>query len=137
MIVETTLAIISSIALTILIKRSFCDDNSISYEVMVSLNRFLTNRCVLSHIIYRMTTPKIEPINIEEYMVNNQNIKLWELYLLEALVLRPSGSGKTVLSQNKIFDIYIRTAFYVHIYIYILTIKCGRCFVVASRIIHQ
>ena len=46
MIVEATLAIISSIELTILIKRSFCDDNSISYEVMVSLNRFLTNRCV-------------------------------------------------------------------------------------------
>lgn len=46
MIVETTLAIISSIALTILIKRlkSFCDDNNISYEVMVRLNRSLTNR---------------------------------------------------------------------------------------------
>ena len=44
MIVETTLAIISSIALTILIKRlkSFCDDNNIAYEVIVRLNRSLT-----------------------------------------------------------------------------------------------
>ena len=76
MIVETTLAIISSIALTILIKQSFCADNSMSYEVMVSLNRFLTNRCVLSQIIYRMTTPKIEPINIEEYIVKQSKYQV-------------------------------------------------------------
>lgn len=46
MIVETTLAIISSIALTILLKRlkTFCDENNMSYEVMVRLNRSLTNR---------------------------------------------------------------------------------------------
>ena len=43
---ETTLAIISSIALTILLKRpnSICDDNNISYEVMVRLNRSLSNK---------------------------------------------------------------------------------------------
>ena len=85
MIVETTLAIISSIALTILIKRSFCDDNSISYEVMVSLNRFLTNRCVLSHIIYRMTTPKIEPINIEEYMVKQSKYQVVGTLLVRSI----------------------------------------------------
>ena len=46
MIVETTLAIISTVALTILLRRlkSFCDDNNISYEVMVRLNRSLSNR---------------------------------------------------------------------------------------------
>ena len=46
MIVETTLAIISTITLTILLRRlkSFCDDNNISYEVMVRVNRQLSNR---------------------------------------------------------------------------------------------
>ena len=46
MIVETTLAIISTITLTILLRRlkSFCDDNNISYEVMVRLNRQISNR---------------------------------------------------------------------------------------------
>ena len=46
MIVETTLAIISTVALTILLRRlkSFCDDNNISYEVMVRLNRQISNR---------------------------------------------------------------------------------------------
>ena len=49
MIVETTLAIISSIALTILRQRlkSFCDENNMSYEIMVRLvrlNRSLPNR---------------------------------------------------------------------------------------------
>ena len=45
MIVETTLAIISTVALTILLRRlkSFCDNN-ISYEVMVRLNRQISNR---------------------------------------------------------------------------------------------
>ena len=46
MIVETTLANISTITLTILLRRlkSFCDDNNISYEVMVRLNRQISNR---------------------------------------------------------------------------------------------
>ena len=46
MIVETTLAIISTVSLTILLRRlkSFCDDNNISYEVMVRLNRQISNR---------------------------------------------------------------------------------------------
>ena len=46
MIVETTLALISTVALTILLRRlkSFCDDNNLSYEVMVRLNRQISNR---------------------------------------------------------------------------------------------
>ena len=46
MIVETTMAIISTITLAILLRRlkSFCDDNNKSYEVMVRLNRQLSNR---------------------------------------------------------------------------------------------
>ena len=45
MIVETTLAIILLIALTIMLKRlrSFCDVNNILYEVMVRLNRSFSN----------------------------------------------------------------------------------------------
>ena len=48
MIVETTLAIILLIALTIMLKRlrSFCDVNNILYEVMVRLNRSFFNRRV-------------------------------------------------------------------------------------------
>ena len=44
--IETAIARLSSIALTILQKRlrSFCDDNNISYEVMVRLNRSLARR---------------------------------------------------------------------------------------------
>ena len=63
MIVETTLAIISSIALTILLKRlkSFCDENNMSYEVMVRLNRSLTNR--IFFIVY----------NIYDYTKNRTN----------------------------------------------------------------
>ena len=67
MIVETTLAIISSIALTILLKRlkSFCDENNMSYEVMVRLNRYLTNRffyCII--YIYMTCRIKMSILNV-------------------------------------------------------------------------
>ena len=41
---ETTLAIVTSIALTILLKllTSFCVENNMSYEIMVRLNKYLT-----------------------------------------------------------------------------------------------
>ena len=46
MLIKTTIALLSSIALTILLKRlkSFCDDNNISLEAMVRLNRSLSKR---------------------------------------------------------------------------------------------
>ena len=96
MIVETTLAIISLIALTILLKRlkSFCDENNMSYEAMVRLNRSLTNRFFLSYIIYIMTTPKVEPINIKYYTVKQSNYETVGKLPIRSIVLGPSGSGQ-------------------------------------------
>ena len=52
MIVRTTLAIISSIAITILIKRlkSFCDDNNISYEIKTDIRAATTNNIFVEFI---------------------------------------------------------------------------------------
>ena len=108
MIVETTLAIITTISLTILLRRlkSFCDDNNISYEVMVRLNRSLSNRRFLAYKIYIMTTPIIKPINIKEYTVKQSKYQVVGKLPIKGYCLRASGSGKSVLLQNTILDIY-------------------------------
>ena len=76
MMVETTLTIISTITLTFMLRRlkSFGDDNNISYEVMVRLNRSLSNRRFCQ--IYIVTTPIIKPINIKEYTVKQSKYEI-------------------------------------------------------------
>ncbi len=46
MLIESIAALLSSIALTLLLKKikTFCDENNMSYEVMVRLNRTLSRR---------------------------------------------------------------------------------------------
>ena len=46
MLIESIAALLSSIALTLLLKKikNFCDENNMSYEVMVRLNRTLSRR---------------------------------------------------------------------------------------------
>ncbi|MFM7986597.1 MAG: hypothetical protein ACKPKO_45510 [Candidatus Fonsibacter sp.] len=47
MLIESIAALLSSIALTLLLTKikTFCDENNMSYEVMVSLNRTLSRKC--------------------------------------------------------------------------------------------
>ena len=46
MLIESIAVLLSSIALTLLLKKikTFCDENNMSYEVMVRLNRTLSRR---------------------------------------------------------------------------------------------
>ena len=66
--IETTVALLSSIALTILLKRlnMFCDDNNIlrgdGPPEQISIKK------KLSHIII-LNAPKVDPINITEHTV--------------------------------------------------------------------
>lgn len=53
-----------------------------------------------------MTTPKIEPINIKDYIVKQSKYQVVGTLPIRSIILGPSGSGKTVLLQNMILDIY-------------------------------
>ena len=53
-----------------------------------------------------MTTPKIQPINVQEYTVKQSKYEVCGKLPIRSVILGPSGSGKTVLLQNMILDIY-------------------------------
>ena len=53
-----------------------------------------------------MSTPKIEPINIKEYTVKQSKNESVGKLPIRSIILGPSGSGRTVLLQNMILDIY-------------------------------
>ena len=53
-----------------------------------------------------MTTPKIEPIHVQEYSVQQSKYEVCGKLPIRSVILGPSGSGKTVLLQNMILDIY-------------------------------
>ena len=54
----------------------------------------------------KMTTPKIQPINLQEYTVKQSKYEVCGKLPIRSVILGPSGSGKTVLLQNMILDIY-------------------------------
>ena len=49
-----------------------------------------------------MTTPKIEPINIKDYTVQQSKYETAGTLPIRSIILGPSGSRKTVLLQNMI-----------------------------------
>ena len=53
-----------------------------------------------------MTTPKIQPIRVQEYTVKQSKYEVCGKLPIRSVILGPSGSGKTVLLQNMILDIY-------------------------------
>ena len=53
-----------------------------------------------------MTTPKIEPIKVQEFSVKQSKYEVCGKLPIRSVILGPSGSGKTVLLQNMILDIY-------------------------------
>ena len=82
--IELIAALLSSIAVALLLKRikSFCNDNNMSYEVMVRLNRSLSRRYNRMQV-YTMNAPKVESINIKEYIwSSNLNMDLLGNYRL-------------------------------------------------------
>ena len=53
-----------------------------------------------------MTTPKVEPIKVQEVSVKQSKYEVCGKLPIRSVILGPSGSGKTVLLQNMILDIY-------------------------------
>ena len=53
-----------------------------------------------------MTTPEIEPIKIKEYTVKQSKYEVAGKLPIRSIILGPSRSGKTVLLQNMILNIY-------------------------------
>ena len=53
-----------------------------------------------------MTTPEIEPIKIKEYTVKQSKYEVAGKLPIRSIILGPCGSGKTVLLQNMILNIY-------------------------------
>ena len=53
-----------------------------------------------------MSTPHIEQIRIKQYTVKQNTSKTVGLLPIRSIILGPSGSGKPVLLQNMILDIY-------------------------------
>jgi len=50
--------------------------------------------------------PKIQPIKLKEYEVKQSKYDVVPKLPLRAIILGPSGSGKSILLQNMIMDIY-------------------------------
>ena len=55
--------------------------------------------------------PIIKPMKTEEYEVDQSKYPHVAKLPTRALILAPSGGGKTILIQNMILDIYIAIAF--------------------------
>ncbi len=53
-----------------------------------------------------MTTPKIEPIKVQEFSVKQSKYEVCGKLPICSVILGPSGSGKTVLLQNMNLDIH-------------------------------
>ena len=53
-----------------------------------------------------MDVPKIEPINVKQYEVKQSNYSMIPKIPFRSIILGPRRSGKTILLQNMILDIY-------------------------------
>ena len=53
-----------------------------------------------------MDVPKIEPIKLKEYDTKHSKYNMVPKMPFRSIILRPSGSGKTILLQNMILDTY-------------------------------
>ncbi len=50
--------------------------------------------------------PKVEPIHVKEFIVKQTKYEFCGKLPLRSVILGANGSGKTVLLQNMILDIY-------------------------------
>ena len=50
--------------------------------------------------------PKIQPIKLKEYEVKQSKYNVVSKLPMRSVILGPSGSGKSILLQNFILDIY-------------------------------
>ena len=64
--------------------------------------------------------PTIKPIILKEYEVKQSKYKVASKLPIRSIILGPSGSGKSILLQNFILDIYIRVVFVVFIFLVLL-----------------
>ena len=53
-----------------------------------------------------MTTPELKPHNIKEYEIKQSSYSMCGKLPMKALIRGPSSSGRTILLQNMILDIY-------------------------------
>ena len=53
-----------------------------------------------------MSFPKVQPIKLKEYSSKQSNYEQCAKLPMRSIVLGPSVSGKTILLQNMILDIY-------------------------------
>ena len=60
--------------------------------------------------------PTIKPIKLKEYEVKQSKYNVASKLPIRSIILGPSGSGKSILLQNMILDIYINNASHVYLY---------------------
>ena len=64
--------------------------------------------------------PTIKPIKLKEYEVKQSKYKVAAKLPMRSIILGPSGSGKSILLQNMILDIYIKVVLVVFIFLVLL-----------------
>ena len=72
--------------------------------------------------------PIIKPIKLKEYEVKQSKYNIASKLPIRSIILGPSGSGKSILLQNMILDIYIKIVFHVYLFfplVLMLIIKHG------------
>ena len=65
--------------------------------------------------------PIIKPMKLKEYEVKQSKYNIASKLPIRSIILGPSGSGKSILSQNMILDIYINIVFHVYIFLVLVS----------------
>jgi DNA replication protein DnaC len=61
--------------------------------------------------------PIIKPIKLKEYEVKQSKYNIASKLPIRSIILGPSGSGKSILLQNMILDIYIKVVFQEYLFL--------------------
>ena len=64
--------------------------------------------------------PTIKPIRLKEYEVKQSKYNVASKLPMRSIILGPSGSGKSILLQNFILDIYIKIVLAEYIFFLLL-----------------
>ena len=64
--------------------------------------------------------PNIKPIKLKEYEVKQSKYDVVSKLPLRAIILGPSGSGKSILLQNMILDLYNNCFSRIYIFLVLL-----------------
>ena len=54
----------------------------------------------------KISTPIIKPVEVKEYIVKQSKYAIAPKLPIRSIILGPSGSGKSILLQSMILDIY-------------------------------